>query len=320
MSNQVTTAAQPTLARAPIETTHVSNEALHQRLAHLARERLVPSVPDLQWMSGWLSHADDALEEHCFLESERERVAERAADVPRDAQRFAAWFEGLRETGPGQYDPLFDFLARDATCEQVRWFVCQEVAGEAGFDDLVALTQLRMPTRPKLEMAANYWDEMGRGKVPGMHGPLLHTLAQELEVAGAPIESIVWESLALANLLVGLAFNRRYAFHSVGALGVIELTAPTRAPRVVEALERVGLSGSATHYFRLHSTIDISHFAAWKTEVLIPLVAERPELAPHIAEGALMRLEAGARTFARYKREFGLDAPRPACRQVEPHT
>jgi hypothetical protein len=29
----------------------------------------------------------------------------------------------------------------------------------------------------------------------------------------------------------------------------------------------------------------------------------------HIAEGALMRLNAGARTFDRYRREFGLRAP-----------
>jgi hypothetical protein len=38
--------------------------------------------------------------------------------------------------------------------------------------------------------------------------------------------------------------------------------------------------------------------------VLIPLVSERPELAPWLAEGALMRLRAGLRTFERYRREF----------------
>ncbi len=27
----------------------------------------------------------------------------------------------------------------------------------------MALTQVRFPVRPKLEMARNYWDEMGRG-------------------------------------------------------------------------------------------------------------------------------------------------------------
>jgi hypothetical protein len=51
------------------------------------------------------------------------------------------------------------------------WFLTQEVAGEAGFDDLLALTQVKMPITAKLEMARNYWDEMGRGRETAMHWP-----------------------------------------------------------------------------------------------------------------------------------------------------
>jgi hypothetical protein len=29
-----------------------------------------------------------------------------------------------------------------------------------------------MPVRPKLEMARNFWDEMGRGREKGMHCPM----------------------------------------------------------------------------------------------------------------------------------------------------
>src|SRR5690606_19047067 len=104
----------------------------------------------------------------------------------------------------------------------------------------------------------------------------------------------------------GLASNRRYAWHSFGALGAVELTAPTRAVKVVQALERVGLEGDALQYFKLHSTIDLAHWRGWRDEALIPLLREQPHLAQHIAEGALMRLEAGRRSFARYKRELGI--------------
>ncbi|MCA8887010.1 MAG: iron-containing redox enzyme family protein, partial [Hyphomonadaceae bacterium] len=52
----------------------------------------------------------------------------------------------------------------------MRWFVEQEAAGEAGFDDLVAMSQVKMPAPAKLELARNYWDEMGRGNAKGMHG------------------------------------------------------------------------------------------------------------------------------------------------------
>src|SRR5690606_25637317 len=118
----------------------------------------------------------------------------------------------------------------------------QEVAGEAGFDDLVALTQVRLPTCAKLEMARNYWDEMGQGHESGMHGPMLERLAGDLNLRRGTAHVVV-ESLALGNLMVALAANRRYAYHSIGALGAIELTAPGRATHVNAGLKRLGLSG-----------------------------------------------------------------------------
>jgi len=285
--------------------------ALHLALAQLNRERLCPGTPSESWRDDLLQRAQLAVREGAFLESERRAVIARAAEAPREPHAFVAWFEALRESGPGQHDPLFDYLAEEAPYEHVRWFVQQEVAGEAGFDDLVALTQLRMPDRAKLELARNYWDEMGRGKAVGMHGPMLAKLADAVGVSGTDPSYIVWESLALGNLLAGLALNRRYAWHSLGALGAVELTAPTRAVKVVQAIERVGIDRAAAHYFRLHSTIDVVHWNGWRDEALLPTLEENPDLAPHIAEGALMRLSAGARTFARYRRELGLDARRP---------
>jgi hypothetical protein len=78
-----------------------------------------------------------------------------------------------RRDGPGQGDPLFPWLAEEATPRGAALVPEQEAAGEAGFDDLTALTQVKMPTLPKLELARNYWDEMGRGNPKGMHGPML---------------------------------------------------------------------------------------------------------------------------------------------------
>ena len=282
---------------------------LHVGLNAFNRTRLEPALPTADWESR-LEHATRlAFVEGRFLEAERAVVASAAASVPKDGAGFVAWFESLKQTGPGQNDPLFGFLAEHATVEQVRWFIKQEVAGEAGFDDLVALTQIKAPEGPKLECARNYWDEMGRGKPPAMHGPMLGRLAEALAIGGTPDRELVWESLALANLMVGLALNRRYAFHSMGALGVIELTAPTRAGLVADGLERVGVSKRATHYFRLHSTVDIGHSRDWNANILKPLVDENPGVAAAIAEGALMRLNAGARTFDRYRAEFGITQP-----------
>ncbi|HEV7923021.1 MAG TPA: iron-containing redox enzyme family protein [Thermoanaerobaculia bacterium] len=238
-----------------------------------------------------------------FLEAERAAVATRAASAPDEPRAFLEWYEALRENGPGQHDPLFAWLANEATMEQLAWFLAQEVAGEAGFDDLVALTQLKMPTRAKLELARNYWDEMGRGKEGGMHGPMLDRLAAELNVRERGFD-IVWEAVALGNLLAGLAANRRYAYHAIGALGVIELTAPGRAEQVNLAMQRLGVPARTRQYYALHATLDVRHSFAWNAEVIVPLVAAEPRAARAMAEGALMRLRAGERCFERYRQEL----------------
>jgi hypothetical protein len=276
---------------------------LHLHLARLNRLRMTPTRPAMNWR--------DALEEELalrgmeidWIEEERARIAPIADRAPRDAARFVKWFEGLEQDGPGQHDPLFNWLAEQASLYQLRWFLRQEVAGEAGFDDLVALTQVRMPDQAKLELARNYWDELGRGHAGGMHGPMLARLASDLELAKLP-DDTVWEARALGNLLCGFAANRRYAYHAIGALGVVELTAPGRAELVNAGLKRLGVSPDTRQYYALHATLDRKHSEAWNREVLFPLVDADPELAPLIAEGALLRLEAGARCFARYREEL----------------
>src|SRR3954468_23467482 len=101
-------------------------------------------------------------------------------------------------------------------------------------------------------MARNYWDEMGRGNERGMHGLMLHAVVRELGLTPA-VEDTVWESLALSNLMVALAANRRYAYQAVGALGVIEMNAPDRVGRVNEGLKRLGDTTQAGVYFQLHA-------------------------------------------------------------------
>jgi hypothetical protein len=214
-----------------------------------------------------------------------------------------AWFEALKENGPGQGDALFPWLAEQATLEEMRWFVEQEAAGEAGFDDLVAMAQVKTPTQAKLELARNYWDEMGRGNAKGMHGPMLEALVRALDLR-PQIETTIAPSLALGNTMAALASNRAYAYHALGALGVIELTAPGRAAHVGAGLRRLSISAKARHYFDLHAVLDIKHSEAWNREVFHSIVRDKPQAAPFIAEGALMRLQCGADCFDAYRRHF----------------
>jgi len=274
--------------------------SFHRGLAHWNRERLAPGMPGHDWQTVLDRDVRMTRLEGGFLEELRGAVAGQASLVPTDPDGFIAWFEGLKLSGPGQNDPLFPWLAAHATRDELRWFFEQEAAGEAGFDDLVAMTQVKLPTQAKLELARNYWDEMGRGQAQGMHGPMLDALVEILAVAPT-IENTVWESLALANAMTAMAANRRYAWHSVGALGVIELTAPGRSAQVAAGLRRIGLSDRERRYFDLHAVLDVKHSADWNREALAPLVAEDPRRATAIAEGALIRLSCGARCFERYR-------------------
>ena len=275
-------------------------DSFQRGLAHWNRERLSPAFPEADWQKKMERDLRMARLEGGFLEELRAAVADEATEAPTDAEGFIAWFEHLKEVGPGQGDPLFPWLEAEATADQLKWFFEQEAAGEAGFDDLVALTQVKLPVQAKLELARNYWDEMGRGQRDGMHGPMLDALAETLQVDPV-IEKTVWESLALANAMTAMATSRRYAWHSVGALGVIELTAPGRSAMVAKGLKRIGLSNRERRYFDLHAVLDVKHSADWNREALRPLIEEDPRRATAIAEGALIRLYCGFRCFERYR-------------------
>jgi hypothetical protein len=199
-----------------------------QCLSNFNATRLWPGLGEPMSASGEALEVDMLRLERAYVEAARVAIQPILTDVPSTPDEFIAWFENLHHSGPGQNDPFFPWLAKHASYEQMRWFLHQEVGGEAGFDDLVALTQIKMPVQAKLEMARNYWDEMGHGQAKGMHGPMLDGLAQYLDIALAP-GGAVPESLALGNMMVALATNRRFAFHFAGALGVIEMTAPGRA-------------------------------------------------------------------------------------------
>ena len=288
-------------ARAP-ETNPFGDE-FQRRLARWNEARLEPRLPDEDWSEVLETNRAMLEVEAEFLETLRAQVADEAAAAPSDPQAFIAWFETLEADGPGQQDPLFSWLADEANLEQTRWYLTQEAAGEAGFDDLTAFTQVKLPSRIKLELARNYWDEMGRGNPKGMHGPMLERLVDALGLEPS-IDGTVSESLALANAMTAMATRRDYAWHALGALGAIELTAPARSAAVAAGLKRLGVQAKVRLYFDLHATLDIKHSAAWNAEALMPAVAEDPRRARAIAQGALMRLTCGARCFERYRREL----------------
>jgi|GEM_PF-145534 len=274
-------------------------ETLHRTLARANAQRLRPRRTAGDFETELEQETSIRRLERQFVEEQRACVHAQANAVPKDPSGFLDWFVGLRESELGQTDPLFPWLAEHATQKQMCWFLEQERSNETTFGDLVALTQVNMPARPKQELARNYWDEMVRS-----HATDTPRSAVQCPKHTPQPESAVWESLALGNLMVALATARHYAFQSLGALGVAELTAPRSKQFVQTGLLRLGLSVETPDYYSSSTRFDALHSAAWQREVIEPLIASDSSLAPLIAEGALMRLHAAARSFERYRREL----------------
>jgi len=272
-------------------------------LARFNHKRLAPALPNAKWQSELREEKKFRILEGNYIEELRRHIFPLLPSLSTDGSEFVTWFESLNHIGPGQHHPFFTWLANESNLEEMKWFLAQEAAGEAGFDDLLAYTQVRLPPKAKVEMARNYWDEMGRGKASATHSNLLDQVVQNLQLSPS-INETVYESLALSNVMIALAVNRRYLYQSIGALGVIELTAPSRVAKIASGMERLGIGKETRAYYDIHAKLDLAHSRAWIEEVITPLVIDFPTCAPFIAEGALIRLTCGKNSFDRYQREL----------------
>jgi hypothetical protein len=255
-------------------------ERLHRGLHRWNVRRHRPEFPTRRWRDELEEDLRMRTLEGEWIEAERTVVAGQARGVPRTPDACAGWFEALSLEGPGRCDPFLEWIAERATLDQVHWFLRQELATEAGLDMLVALTRLRVSPWPMGE-----WTGGGR---PGR--------APALESAG---HDTVWEALAVSNLLVGLASNRRYAWHALGALAAAELAARDRTASVERALRRLGVGSTAREETRADRVCD----------GFVALLEEDPERTPFLAEGALLRLRAGLRCVRTYRSELDVRGP-----------
>jgi len=211
-----------------------------------------------------------------------------------------------RSAGPGQGDRYLDFSRAKATLEQMKWvFSCRRSPAKPVLKDLLAMTQVKMPVQAKLEMAR---------KLLGRNGPAARTRActarcwsgwrNHFALSHHAAKASSQKSLALGNR-DGRASRatRRYAFHSVGALGVIEMTAPTRAGFVDRGLRPSRRAGPRSgHYFAVHAVARRQSIRSLESRgAAFRWLPKMQGARARSREGAVIRLWHGAETFARYR-------------------
>jgi hypothetical protein len=218
-------------------------------------------------------------------------------DLPADPKEFARWYQLAAFGHPLYEHDLYAFLASNATRAQLEWFLRMECAGEAAFDDLVALAQVGTRGEVKMEMASNYWDEMGRGRHHAVHTHLFHQLIDDLGIEAPDANDLPWEVLSGINLMIWSCIHRRNVFRAQGVLGAVELLAPQRCTRVVHGATRLGIRKKTVVYYGAHAIIDVGHAEGWLAHVIEAQVREFPDARLGIAEGLLARADASLDYF-----------------------
>ena len=187
-----------------------------------------------------------------------------------------------------QVPAVYRFLAEDADYGQLVEFLTLEGGPDGGFDDLVAACQVGLTGEPKLELARNYWDEMGNGAAGEVHSELHHRLSAALGITALPRTHQPAEALERAALGSLLATNRVLQPEMVGALGLIELQAGPRCRKVLEALHRLQAPPDAFPFYEVHAAVDPRHGKDWVDHAVTPLSSD-PEWAAGIVRGARWR-------------------------------
>lgn len=202
--------------------------------------------------------------------------------------------------------PVYDWLAEDATRDELVEFVAYEGGPDADFDDLVAICQVGLSGLPKLTLGANYWDEMGRGDLTAVHTELHRVMADALDLRAVTPDHLPVAALERKALNGLLATNRARQPELVGSLGLIECQAGPRCRRIVAGLRRVGVPTDALPFYEEHADADPRHGKDWIEGAVKPLADAQPDWAPRIVTGAYWRATVNRRFLAAMEEHFGL--------------
>lgn len=212
--------------------------------------------------------------------------------IPDSVAAFEAWYAKLFRVHRAAVAPFFEYLAHRATVDELAFYISLEEQVDGRFDDVIALAQLGMFGDMKLALAENFWDEMGLGKVDEMHTNLFRRSADHMKTvskAGIADSTIPAEAYKNGNLLLMYALRRRYAPRLLGALTILEHTAPYRFSMTVKGMRRLKIAEEAVYYHEMHIGVDANHGKQMFNRVLLPLAAQAPPTLREICIGCLIR-------------------------------
>ncbi|MBM9400849.1 iron-containing redox enzyme family protein [Gluconacetobacter azotocaptans] len=197
---------------------------------------------------------------------------------------------------PGHNHAVFDFMNAEASKDQIVKYFTTDYALNMRFYDLITLSLVGIDEDVRMEVAHNFWDEMGQGDPTRTHVRLYRDLLEYLRIEDTPeafVDALGWEGLSGYNLLLYFAFNRREYFRSIGALAITELSDPEQYAKLLKGCRRVRIGNdrpSVLDYYSEHVEVDALHGDGWIDNVIVPILRRYPQEARAVLEGAMMRL------------------------------
>jgi pyrroloquinoline quinone (PQQ) biosynthesis protein C len=222
---------------------------------------------------------------------------------------FEAWMVERCRTHPsGPQHPLFALLEKHADVETLREFVFQETPFDIHFGDLVAMLIPGIYGEAKVELAENFWDEMGCGDALRTHRRLRLDMMKAVGVGEdshlGGLESFWVEELELANLYFSACASRRLMDQALGMLLATEHVVPGRIDHQLNGWRRLGYHEAQLEYLSEHIVVDVEHAAGWLNEVVKPVLSSYPECLPGVVAGVECRLAMSLRVCDRALEEF----------------
>jgi Iron-containing redox enzyme len=238
-----------------------------------------------------------AIFEQAMLDYEIALVEDGASGYPVDGKDYVLWLKRVIANHRASHHPFYrPYLQDHGTRDDVRFLLAQETSLDPRFDDILALIQLGTDEAEKIEIAANYWDEMGNGEATNMHGALFAKALAALDIDPAYIkDNLLLEAKLCGNLSAALSLSRRHYYKAIGYFGVTEYLAPRRFRSLIVAWHRLGLPPEGIRYHDLHVAVDAGHAAGWFKNVIEPAVDRDPRVGRDIAIGVVIRLNTSER-------------------------
>lgn len=197
--------------------------------------------------------------------------------------------------------PIFDYLMNNAGMDELKGFIKSESILNLEFFDYLALAIIGTTNQAKSEIAANLWDEAGRGVVDKFHTVLFKRLMDDLGIEYSRdniLSSMSWEGVAGINLFNYFAiypFNKMKYF---GMLAATEMLDPDHYNKLIKGINRLCAGKNINHeYYVEHESLDVEHANGWLRNVIMPILADNPKKTQDFWIGFYLRLDSAQQYY-----------------------